>query len=117
MPVEQFADEPGTRLTTLPDMLGNTPTYVNRWDGDGEYHQIYRNGAAYTMNPAVLAGQFPTLTPGRRNVFHLFRQTQSASRQDGVLGETRDTLDNSDAITMTTTVSISYHPRWLWLAP
>jgi hypothetical protein len=118
MPVELLDGEPGVRLTTLLDSLGDTASgYMTRWDGDAEYVQSYRNGAALPGIPALLAGQIPTLIPGRRNVLHLFRQTSSAALQDAVTGDQRTATVNTDTIAMTTQVTISYHPRHLWLAP
>jgi hypothetical protein len=73
---------------------------------------------AVAGNPAILAGQFPVLTPGRRNLFQLLRQTSPAAREDGILGDQRLTVGNQnrDIIGRTTDVTVSYRPRWLWLA-
>lgn len=116
VPVELFDGEPGMRLTALPETMNAAP-FVTRFDGDEEYVQLYNgSGAPIGASPATLVGQFPVLSPGRRNVLHLFRQTSGASRFFGT-SDTRSTTDNSDDLTQTTTVTVSYHPRYLWLAP
>lgn len=115
MPVELLDGEPGQRLTVLPDAIPASPSRF-RIDGDTESFQKFTSNAVAPANYPLPDGQIPVLSPGRRNVLHFFRQTQSAAREDGILGDQRATVDNRDAVTMTTTITVSYAPRFLWLA-
>lgn len=52
-------------------------------------------------------GQFPRAIPGAVNILHLLQQVNGAKPFFG--------QDTSDDITVDTVVTISYHPRWLWI--
>lgn len=83
---------------------------VAYWDGDTEaFTRVNGFGVVDSgVQPSALDGEFPMVHPGQTNVLHVLQQTRLGS---GYFG----TLDNSDAISRSTTVTASYHPRYLYL--
>lgn len=79
------------------------------FDGDTEAAWGFNGDGTAANMPTEMQGQFPIAVPGAANVLHLLQQVNG--RQPG--GGTNP--DASDAIGRTTAVTISYHPRWLWI--
>lgn len=77
------------------------------WDSDEEAFWAFNSSSGlYTPMPAIEGG-FPTLVPGATNVFHLLQQVNG---NDPFFGE-----DATDSISVSTSVVLSYHPRWLYI--
>lgn len=103
-------DEPGRMLgaefTALGPQSADTASY---WDGDAEaYTRVNGFGVVTAAIQPIPHGDFPVLHPGVANAVHLIQQSRLVA---GYFGAT----DNGDSITRTATVTLSYHPRHLWL--
>lgn len=61
-----------------------------------------------TAAKPILTGGFPVAIPGHVNVLHVFQQVNGQKPFGGT--------DSSDSITATVIASVSYLPRYLWLA-
>lgn len=78
------------------------------WDGDVEgFWAFTQFGALATIPPPEMVGGFPRLAPGAVNQLTLLQQVNG---QRSVFGD-----DASDLLTASTAVTVSYHPRFLWI--
>ncbi|MBB3041227.1 hypothetical protein [Nocardioides soli] len=80
------------------------------WDAERELFRAMNTGDVFAgMITPQLSGGFPMLEPGKSNVFHLHHQ----------VGCTTNPVDlnapNFDAIASTADVTLTYHPRYLYL--
>lgn len=81
-------------------------------DGDSDRTAwLYISSEAFFAAPA-LSGGFPVVTPGFTNVLHFIPHIDPTAIVNGGLG---GTLNNADSISATTQVTLSYHPRWLFI--
>lgn len=79
------------------------------WDGDAETSaRITPAGQIDAYVRPANRGRFPTVRPGVTNRLTLIQQTRLSSGNHG-------TEDNTDLITDTATITVSYQPRHLWL--
>lgn len=80
------------------------------WDGDLEAYTRVNAFAVLdsSIQPLAMQGGFPQVYPGQRNMLHLLQQTKADSGYFGV-------TDNPDAIATSAVVTLSYHPRYLYL--
>lgn len=80
---------------------------VGIWDGDYETFWSYSQfGAAVPVTPE-LVGQFPRVIPDVTNTLTILQQVNGRT---SIFGD-----DASDLLTATTEITLSYHPRWLFL--
>lgn len=80
------------------------------WDGDTKTFRAYEltgNLFSQGITPGT-AGEFPSVVPGAVNVLHILKQTDPSSVF--FTGS-----DNSDQITATSDVTLSYQPKWLFI--
>lgn len=73
-------------------------------DGDGEYVGF----PGYVVGPDSVSGAFPMLRPDGENSLYYVEQTL-AEQGNG-------TFNDSDVLTRSSVVTVSYRPRWLYLA-
>lgn len=77
------------------------------WDGDAEtYWQLSQFGTLNTPMPVNMGG-YPKLVPGATNVMHILQQVNGARP---FFSE-----DAADVIAATSSVVVSYYPRYQWL--
>ena len=97
--------------TIVSDFVGRGPktTEYGYWDGDTESYMTYSlsTNALTSAQQPYRSGGYLKVTPGADNVLHWLLQTSMTLPTTG---------DNHDAISHTSTVTLSYHPRWLNLA-
>jgi hypothetical protein len=93
------------------DAIGPTGSELVLWDTAENMCWVAAPGPPLqpiTAAKPILTGGFPVALPGHVNVLHVFQQVNGQKPFGGT--------DSSDSITATTTLSVSYHPRYLWLA-
>ncbi|WP_193613166.1 hypothetical protein [Nocardioides lijunqiniae] len=101
----------GVATTLTSEFAGFGPQAADSysvWDGDVEaYTRMNGFGVIDSGLQPVNRGGFPTVHPGVTNALHLITQTRT----------TRGFFDttNGDSRTTTTDVTLSYHPRHLWI--
>lgn len=93
------------------DAIGPTGTEVVSWDTAENMCWVTPPGPPLppvTAAKPILTGAFPVAVPGHVNVLHVFQQVNGQKPFGGT--------DSSDSITATVIASVSYLPRYLWLA-
>jgi len=90
------------------DAIGPASGDVVSWEGSENLCWVADSGGVVTAAKPILTGAFPRAVPGRVNVLHVFQQVNG---QKPFLG-----TDSSDALDATVSATITYHPRYLWLA-
>lgn len=77
------------------------------WDGETERFWAYSQFGTLAPVSPDMEGQFLRATPGAENVLTLLQQVNG---QESIYSD-----DNSDVLTATTQVAITYQPRYLWI--
>lgn len=101
--------EARTLVSEFPAWGPQSDDAASHWDGDLEqFVRLNGFGVLDSGTQPLNRGQYPRALPGVKNVLHLLTQVRPG---DGEL----DTVSNADAISTTTTLTMSYHPRRLWI--
>lgn len=99
--------ETRTMFTDLPMAAAFDVAGKDIWDGDAEsYWKVDNSGNAVPLARPDMIGGFARVHPGQVNTLTVLPQVNGTAYVD----------DNSDVLTATTSVTVSYHPLYLNLA-
>lgn len=105
VPIDTRATVETRSLFTYLTGSGSASIQKHRWDADEEYYQFYLDGLTATYDAVDNEGHFLTVSPGAKNIFYYVQQVSPEVIYDA----------NSDSISDTASVTLSYHPRYLWI--